>query len=148
MNCHNIWASTRNSLTSGFANNKGADLLAHPRRLISAFVIRFLESNISKPCYKRNSNFLNSLCSCRAWFESGFAGLPEDRFCCVESDGSDASLICSSTLHVHVSKSRTLVGIILSRFELSVENDLNHAQLSSTCQPSPIHIESAQWMSG
>ena len=32
----------------GFANNKGADQPAHPRRLISAFVIRFLESNISK----------------------------------------------------------------------------------------------------
>ena len=32
----------------GFANNTGADQPAHPCRLISAFVIRFLESNISK----------------------------------------------------------------------------------------------------
>ena len=32
----------------GFANNKGADQPAHPRRLISAFVILFLESIISK----------------------------------------------------------------------------------------------------
>ena len=32
----------------GFTNNKGADQPAHLRRLISAFVIRFLESNISK----------------------------------------------------------------------------------------------------
>ena len=32
----------------GFANNKGADQPAHPRRLISAFVIRLLESFISK----------------------------------------------------------------------------------------------------
>ena len=31
-----------------FANNKGADQPAHPRSLISAFVIRFLESIISK----------------------------------------------------------------------------------------------------
>ena len=31
-----------------FANNKGADQPAHPRRLIGAFVIRFLESTISK----------------------------------------------------------------------------------------------------
>ena len=32
----------------GFANNKDADQPAHPRRLISAFVIRLLESIISK----------------------------------------------------------------------------------------------------
>ena len=31
-----------------FANNKGADQPAHPRSLINAFVIRFLESNICK----------------------------------------------------------------------------------------------------
>ena len=32
----------------GFANNKGADQPAHPRSLISAFVIRILDSIISK----------------------------------------------------------------------------------------------------
>ena len=32
----------------GFANNKGADQAAHLRSLISAFVIRRLESNICK----------------------------------------------------------------------------------------------------
>ena len=32
----------------GFANNKGADQPAHPRSLISAFVIRLLESIISR----------------------------------------------------------------------------------------------------
>ena len=32
----------------GFANNTGADQPAHPRSLISAFVIRFLESSICK----------------------------------------------------------------------------------------------------
>ena len=32
----------------GFANNKGADQSAHPRRLISAFVIHLLECIISK----------------------------------------------------------------------------------------------------
>ena len=31
-----------------FANNKGADQPAHPRSLISAFVIRLLESTISR----------------------------------------------------------------------------------------------------
>ena len=43
-----IWASTRENLSSGFANNTGADQPAHPRRLIRAFLICFLESIISK----------------------------------------------------------------------------------------------------
>ena len=41
-------AATQGNLSSGFANNKGADQLVHPDRLISAFVICFLESIISK----------------------------------------------------------------------------------------------------
>ena len=32
----------------GFANNTSADQPAHPRSLISAFVVRVLESTISK----------------------------------------------------------------------------------------------------
>ena len=43
-----IWASTRENLSLAFENNKGAGQPAHPRRLISAFVIRLLESTISK----------------------------------------------------------------------------------------------------
>ena len=42
------WASKREDLSSVLANNKDIDQLAHPRRLISAFIIRFLESSIYK----------------------------------------------------------------------------------------------------
>ena len=42
------WASTRENLSSGCANNNGAHKPAHSHTLISAFVIRFLESIISK----------------------------------------------------------------------------------------------------
>ena len=42
----------------GFANNKDADQPAHPRRLISALVIRFLESLISKLATSENSIYL------------------------------------------------------------------------------------------
>ena len=35
-----IWASTGENLSSGVANNTGADQPAHPRSLISTFVIR------------------------------------------------------------------------------------------------------------
>ena len=38
---HIIQASTYANLSSGFANNKGADRPAHLHSLISAFVIRF-----------------------------------------------------------------------------------------------------------
>ena len=43
-----IWASTPENLSLGFKNNKGADQAAHPRRLISTFVIPFMKSIISK----------------------------------------------------------------------------------------------------
>ena len=38
-------------------NNKGADKTAHPRRLISAFVIRLLKIIISKLATSEISNF-------------------------------------------------------------------------------------------
>ena len=43
-----IWASTWENLSSGVCKNKGADQPAHMCSLISAFVIRLLESSISK----------------------------------------------------------------------------------------------------
>ena len=41
----------------GFANKTGADQPAHPRSLISAFVIRLLESFISRLATSQFSNF-------------------------------------------------------------------------------------------
>ena len=52
-----IWASTRDNLSSGFAKNKGADRPAHPFILISAFVIRLLESIISRLATGNASSF-------------------------------------------------------------------------------------------
>ena len=43
-----IWASTQENNLRWVANNKGTDQPAHVRSLISAFVIRRLESTISK----------------------------------------------------------------------------------------------------
>ena len=42
---HIVW--TQENLSSGFANNKSPDQPAHPRSLISTFVIPFLESVFS-----------------------------------------------------------------------------------------------------
>ena len=41
----------------GFANNKAADQPAHMRSLISAFVIRLMESNISRLATNKISIF-------------------------------------------------------------------------------------------
>ena len=38
------WASTQENLSSGLTDNKGADQPAHSHSLVSASVIRFLES--------------------------------------------------------------------------------------------------------
>ena len=61
-------------LSSGCANNIVTDQPAHPHRLISAFVIRFLESFIYKLVTSEILFFLASLCSSEDWFESRFAG--------------------------------------------------------------------------
>ena len=52
-----IWALTRENLSSVFANNKGADQSAHPRILISTFVIHSLESIISRLATSKISLF-------------------------------------------------------------------------------------------
>ena len=43
-----IWATVREKLNLLYANNKGTDQSAHPRRLIGAFVIHSLDSIIAK----------------------------------------------------------------------------------------------------
>ena len=40
-------------------------------------------------CYKRNFNFIASLCSWGDWFETHFVGNPEDRFCRDEGQDPD-----------------------------------------------------------
>ena len=75
-----FWASTRDNLSSGYANNKDADQPACMRSLVKAFVIHLLAS-----CFKRNVNFLASLCSRGDWFESRLVGNPGDRYCRVEA---------------------------------------------------------------
>ena len=64
-----------------YANNKGADQPAHPRSLISAFVVRCLDSIISLDFIAVISRlYLVSVAAqaglCRAWSET-----PEDTFC-------------------------------------------------------------------
>ena len=56
-----------------YANNKGADQPAHPRSLITAFVVRCLD-NIISLIYSRNFKTLASFCDCAGRFVSGLVG--------------------------------------------------------------------------
>ena len=56
-----------------YANNKGADQPAHPRSLISDFVVRFLDSIISLDSIAKISR-LASFCGCAGQFVSGLVG--------------------------------------------------------------------------
>ena len=44
----NYQTVTQENMSFGSANNKGADQTAHPRSLISDFVIRYLETIVAK----------------------------------------------------------------------------------------------------
>ena len=68
-----------------YANNKGADQPAHPRSLISAFVVRCLDSIISLDSTAEISRLklvpvAVQASLCLAWSET-----PEDTFCRVEA---------------------------------------------------------------
>ena len=72
-----IWATSWENL--GFfpyANNKGADQPAHPRSLISTFIVHCLESSF----YIQNFKPPHSFCGCAGRFVSYLVGNPEDRF--------------------------------------------------------------------
>ena len=60
-----IWATSRENLFLPYANSKGADQLAQPGSLISAFVIRCLDSTLYNICsfYMQNLKPLASLYS-------------------------------------------------------------------------------------
>ena len=58
-----------------YANNKGADQPAHPRSLISAFVVRCLDRIILLVSIIRNFKPLPSFCGCAGRFVSCLVGL-------------------------------------------------------------------------
>ena len=63
-----------------YANNKGTDQSAHPRRLISTFVVRCLDSMICILATSKDwGSYLASVVE-QGWFESYLVTNPEDRF--------------------------------------------------------------------
>ena len=64
-----------------YANNKGAAQMAHPHSLISAFVVRCLDSRIPVVSISEFSNLYLASVAAAGRFESYLDGNPKDRFC-------------------------------------------------------------------
>ena len=70
-----------------YANNKGAGQPAHPRSLISAFVVRCLDGTNTSSFYIQNLKPPPGFCGCAGQFESTLVANPEDRFSRDEAHG-------------------------------------------------------------
>ena len=64
-----------------YANNKGADQPAHPRSLISAFVVRCLDSTISLDSIAEISRLKLASVVAQAGLCLASSETPEDMFC-------------------------------------------------------------------
>ena len=64
-----------------YANNKGADQPAHPRSLISAFVVRCLDSVMSLVSVTKISNLMLASVAEQAGLSLTWSETPEDTFC-------------------------------------------------------------------
>ena len=85
-----------------YANNKGADQTAHPRSLISAFVVRCLDSIISLDSIAEISRLLLASVAAQAGLCLAWSETPEDTFCHDEAQLYNMKicrLLTLSTLH-------------------------------------------------
>ena len=76
-----------------YANNKGADQPAHPRSLISAFVVHSLDSIISLVSRSKISRFLLASVAVQAGLCLAWSETPEDMFCRVVAQVDQTTLL-------------------------------------------------------
>ena len=76
----NNWATSWENLFLPYANNKGADQPAHPRSLISAFIIRRLDSIIPLISISEISSLYLASVAPQAGLSLPWSQIPEDRF--------------------------------------------------------------------
>ena len=74
-----MWAGPWENVS--YANNKGADQHAHPRSLISAFVVRWLDSIISLDSIAEISRFYLAFVAAQTSWCLAWSQTPEDTFC-------------------------------------------------------------------
>ena len=85
-----------------YANNKGADQPAHPHSLISAFVIRCLDSIISLDSIAEDSfKTLASYCGCAGRVVSGLVGNSRRHVLTCRGSLNNRNLILSTDLVIY-----------------------------------------------
>ena len=84
------------------ANNKGADQPAHPRSLISAFVVRCLGSIIS---LDSNVKTVASFCGCAGRFVSGLVGNSRRHVLSCRGSGTFCLVLNDNHLNFQISHS-------------------------------------------
>ena len=77
-----------------YANNKGADQTAHSRSLISAFVVRCLDSIISLDSIAEISRLWLASVAAQAGLGVIWSETPEDTFCRVVAHIQQSLLLC------------------------------------------------------
>ena len=83
-----------------YANNKGADQPAHPRSLISAFVVRCLDSTVSLVSISKTCKPLARFYGCTGRFVSYLVTHPDDRFSRDEAHNSFYQSRVNSSKHL------------------------------------------------
>ena len=74
------WASTRENMSSGCREQQGRRPACISAQSDQRLCFLLFGKYHIQSCYRRNFNFLDSLCSWAGWFEPHFCGNPEDRF--------------------------------------------------------------------
>ena len=92
----------RENLSSGFANNKGTDQPAHPRRLISTFEIRFSKNVVSELATGEILIFLLVTEAEHTALSVALSETPQDRFPYVVSMGEISILSIRANLFAKI----------------------------------------------
>ena len=82
-----------------YANNKGADQLAHPRSLISAFVVRCLDSVMALVSVTKISSLMLASVAEQVILSLTWSATPEDTFSHDEAQYITIHFV--SVLHLH-----------------------------------------------
>ena len=118
-----------------YANNKGADQPAHPRSLISTFVVRCLDSTICILAISKSFKILASFCSWAGWFECYLVENPlRHVFAWCGSNEKWTCLMCMSYLQEYNSGlGKRQVKHILNGFTLDVSWSMTKPTKSHEC---------------
>ena len=104
--CAYIWASTRENLSSGVCEQQKRRPACASGQTDQRLCYWLIGKYHILTCYRREFNFLASLCSLAGWFESHHVRNPEDRFSRNEAhlrvQESQSMLLCCFLIKYHL----------------------------------------------